>query len=78
MALGPIPSSTSPAQPAPARDVNAAQRAFFRAALERVQSAAAAAPATASPAPAQAVEAREAPPDPMRNYRPGRLLDIKV
>jgi hypothetical protein len=74
MALGPIPSPTSPVQPAPARDVSAAQRAFFRAALERVQSAAAA-PVTQTPAaPVQA----ESPADPMRNYRPGRLLDIKV
>jgi hypothetical protein len=78
MALGPIPSPTSPVQPAPARDVSAAQRAFFRAALERVQSASATAPATSPSTPAPAVQASEPPPDPMRNYRPGRLLDIKV
>jgi hypothetical protein len=71
MALGPI--SPSPIQPAPSRDVSAAQRAFFQAALGRVQAAAEPAPTQTAPA----VQA-ETPGDTARSYRPGKLLDIKV
>ena len=80
MAVGPISHPQLPAiQPVPSRDVGAAQKAFFQAALGQVQ--AASAPAIA--APAQATAARpaakaEEQPDPTRGYRPGRLLDITV
>jgi hypothetical protein len=80
MALGPISTNSIPTpQPAPARDVSAAQRAFFQAALNRVQAAPEAAPA-AAPAAAPTVEPAKAsePSAPANAYRPGKLLDIKV
>jgi hypothetical protein len=75
MALGPISAPLTPVQPAPTRDVGAAQRAFFQAALGQAP-----APAVVAPSPpAQAAPMAKADPseDP-RNYRPGKLLDIKV
>ena len=78
MALSPISTPPAPVQPTPARDVGAAQRAFFQAALSRAQGATAT-PPPAPPAP-QAISAAQAEetPDPLRGYRPGRLLDMKV
>lgn len=63
--------------PAPARPAAvAAQRAFFQAALNPVQAAAAqAAPSAAAPA-ARAETVRAV--DPERPVRPGSLLDIRV
>ncbi len=67
------------------RDVSAAQRAFFQAALARTGAASLAAasePAAATPlqapAPARAAVAPEPAAEPARHYRPGSLLDIKI
>jgi hypothetical protein len=82
MALGPI--SPVPVQPqtTPARDVGAAQRAFFQAALAQVQGAPAPAPPLPAPAPARgapvAQAQADAPQESSRTYRPGKLLDITV
>jgi hypothetical protein len=76
MALGPISSAPVPSpQSAPTRDVSAAQRAFFQAALAQVQGVEQPAPAAAAvqPEPKSEPAAETA-----RGYRPGRLLDIKV
>ena len=74
MAVGALPSvNTQPLQPGESRDVRAAQRAFFEAALSRTG---AAAPVQA--APARAATAAEPAPQPARHYRPGALLDIKI
>lgn len=73
MALGPVNTpAIQPAQPAPARDIRALQKAFFQAALGQVEAPAAA--PTPPPQPAQPA----AEPEPKRGYRPGSLLDIKV
>jgi hypothetical protein len=77
MALGPIsPGSIPTPQTAPTRDVSAAQRAFFQAALDRVQAAPepVSMPTPAAEPPAKASE----PSAPANAYRPGKLLDIKV
>jgi hypothetical protein len=71
MALGPV--SPTPAQPPATREIGEAQRAVFMAAVARAQ----AATATAQPQTPPPVQA-QAEPDPVRSYRPGRLLDIKV
>jgi hypothetical protein len=73
MALGPISAPSIQPTP-PARDVSAAQKAFFQAALGAVQASPQPAAAPATPVAARADEA----PDPMRTYRPGKLLDITV
>jgi hypothetical protein len=77
MALGPISPTSVPApHTTPARDVGAAQRAFFQAALDGVQ--AAIEPPPAAPSPAQPEPKPEARNEASGGYRPGRLLDIKV
>ena len=87
MAVGSLPSvNTQPLQPGESRDVRAAQRAFFEAALSRTGAAAPvqAAPATfaaaavQAAAPAKAATVAEPAPQPARHYRPGALLDIKI
>ena len=82
MALGPI--SPVPVQPqtTPARDVGAAQRAFFQAALGQAQGVTAAPPPQPAPSPVKAAPVAQAQadaaPESSRTYRPGKLLDIKV
>ncbi len=71
MALGPITPPS--AQPPPTRDVGAAQRAFFQAAVGQAQ-----APAAPVQPQASAAAQADAPEDTARSYRPGKLLDIKV
>jgi hypothetical protein len=69
-----LPALTpQPPQAQPARDVQAAQRAFFQAAVT-------ARPPAAAPAPAQAAAPARptAAPDPNRPLRPGSLVDIRV
>ena len=82
MALGPIsPAPVPPPQSAHARDMSSAQRAFFQAALERVQAAAQPAPAATSPAapsPAHSEPKPERAAESTGGYRPGKLLDIRV
>lgn len=65
----------TPAAPGPARDVSAAQRAFFRAALGQ-----AAEPAAPEPQPIpQAAQPAAAPKaEPERFSRPGSIVDIRV
>ena len=86
MAVGALPSvNTQPLQPGESRDVRAAQRAFFEAALSRTGAAAPVqapqttlAAAVQAAAPARAATAAEPAPQPARHYRPGALLDIKI
>ncbi len=85
MAVGALPSvNTQPLQPSESRDVRAAQRAFFEAALSRTGAAApvqAAQPtlaAAAVQASARPAAVAEPAPQPARHYRPGALLDIKI
>jgi hypothetical protein len=81
MALGPISSLGAPVQPAPARDVTNAQRAFFQAALGKAEPMAAIETATPQlavapePEPAKAAAQADAP---KTGYRPGSLLDLRV
>ena len=79
MAVNQLPVVTGPAALPPSRDVKAAQRAFFQAALGQAQ-AAPAAQAVASAARPQA-SARTTAPDTADGRRflpPGSLLDIKI
>ena len=79
MAIERLPTvGAPPAQPQPARDTQALQRAFFQAALKQASApeAAPSAAPTAAPKPAAAPEA-DASEQP-RGYRPGSLLDIRV
>ena len=62
--------------PARSEAVRAAQRAFFQAALNGVEPAAAPQPRVTPTAPAQPVRSEVGPPS--RMLRPGSLLDIKV
>ncbi len=79
MALGPISSVGAPPQPAPARDVTTAQRAFFQAALTGATPVAAveapASLAVSTPEPPKTAAPAEAP---KAVYRPGSLLDIRI
>jgi len=90
LALPPINGSTTPGtgQPRPVSDARvAAQRAFFQAALGKVEAPQAASPA-APPQSARAEPARPVirahaepvaiPAKPDRIVRPGSLVDIKV
>ena len=80
MAIDPLTNAAAPTvQPIPRRDVTAAQRAFFQAALNQAGAVADPAPVTASAAsePQPAAKAPAAP-NPLQGYRPGRLLDIRV
>lgn len=81
-----IPAAGLPtAQPQPARadrDIRAAQRAFFQAALTAAEAPeplrqAAAQPTASIETPRSAAPAEQPEPDP-RRYRPGSLLDMKV
>jgi len=88
VALPPISGQAISPQTLPTRsvsDARAAQRAFFDAALGKVQAPAAvqrAAPATAAPArPSPILNAAPAPaaePSPDRPLRPGSLVNIVV
>ncbi len=79
MALGPINNLGAPPQPAPARTISDAQRAFFQAALGKVEAAAPVAAAPPQPAPEPERQAPAAPAEtPKAVYRPGSLLDIKI
>lgn len=80
MALGPIANLPIPQPAAPSRDVGAAQRAFFQAALRKVEPVAASPPAAhAAPAPQTAAPPATAQADaPKPPYRPGSLLDITI
>jgi len=65
----------TPVAPQPARDVSAAQRAFFRAALGQAADPAPPVPAAAPQATAQpTAQTGEAPSIP----RPGSIVDIRV
>jgi hypothetical protein len=67
-----------PAAAQPTRDVTAAQRAFFRAALgQAVEPAPAVSPA-APTAPALTASPAPMTPDPERPLRPGSIIDIRV
>jgi hypothetical protein len=81
MALGPIANLPIPQPAAPSRDVGAAQRAFFEAALGKVESVAAPPPAAhavaAKPEPAASAATAQADA-PKPTYRPGSLLDISI
>ena len=81
MAIDPLTNAAAlPVQPAPSRDVVAAQRAFFQAALNKAAGVAETAPSVAAAVaepPAPVVKA-PAEPNPTQGYRPGRLLDIRV
>ena len=79
MALGPISHPGAPSQPAPARDVTRAQRAFFQAALTAAEPAAAVEAPAAEPSPAPEPPKAAAPAEaPKAAYRPGSLLDIRI
>jgi len=79
MALGPVSNLGAGAPPSPARDVTNAQRAFFQAALSKVEAAPAIEPPrpqlAAAPQPPAAAAPTEAPKP---QYRPGSLLDITI
>lgn len=73
MAVNQLPAVTTPTALQPTRDVKAAQRAFFQAALGQAQ---AATPVqTAAPRP-QATRAD--PTDGRKLLPPGSLLDIRI
>ena len=78
MAVNQLPVVTAPAALQPSRDVKAAQRAFFQAALGQAQ----ATPAAQAVAPAGRPQASaRTPPDTADGRRllpPGSLLDIKI
>ncbi len=77
MAIGPMPRIASAPPPTPARDVPNAQRAFFQAALNKLE-AVAAAPPPSLPA-AEPPKSIAAPSDaPKSAYRPGSLLDVRI
>ena len=79
MALGPISSIGAPPQPAPARDIATAQRAFFQAALTGAAPVAAVEAPTPQPAPAPELPRTASPTEaPKVAYRPGSLLDIRI
>ena len=85
MAVSGLPSVKPQAVQPPVenRDVRAAQRAFFQAALARTGAVAPAPgqPASApiqAPAPIRAAATPEPAAEPARHYRPGSLLDIKI
>ena len=82
MALGPISAPGVAPQPAPARDVSNAQRAFFQAALAKAEPMAAIEAATPQPAQVQTppAPAKPAPSteSPKTGYRPGSLLDVRI
>jgi len=81
MAIDPlINGAAQPVQPIPRRDVTAAQRAFFQAALNQAGAVADPAPVTAAAAaePSQPAARAPAEPVPLQGYRPGKLLDIRV
>jgi hypothetical protein len=65
-----------PAAPQPARDVGAAQRAFFRAALGPAADPEPATPA--APAPKAASETTAQQPETPRILRPGSIIDIRI
>jgi hypothetical protein len=77
MALDPLPRIASLPSPTPAREVSDAQRAFFQAALNKLETVAAAPPPSLPAAESPASVA--APADtPKSAYRPGSLLDIRI
>jgi hypothetical protein len=81
MALGPIANLPIPQPAAPSRDVGAAQRAFFQAAIGKVEPVAATTPAAhaAAAKPGPAASTATAQTDaPKPTYRPGSLLDISI
>ncbi|HEY5411839.1 MAG TPA: hypothetical protein VIJ94_14040 [Caulobacteraceae bacterium] len=82
MALGPLSNiPAAPPAPSPTRNVTGAQRAFFEAALGKLEAAAAYPPPVAPTAPvaeAPQPEAAALADAPKAAYRPGSLLDVRV
>ena len=80
MAVNQLPVVATPTALQPSRDVKAAQRAFFQAALGQVQAAPtvqAVAP-TARPQASGSARAAADTPEGRRFLPPGSLLDIKI
>lgn len=82
MAVSQLPVVTTPKAVQPVRDVRAAQRAFFQAALGQVQTAPTAPQAATAAVRTEPVRtAKGASPDAAAGRRilpPGSLLDIKI